>query len=78
MVGTERLTVTPQKSTKRAREDDGEDAPERAVRQRDASYEPPQGEGPGFLSWITQPFRSFIKGFREGLAGEGESSSSSS
>ena len=76
VVGTEGTTPqTPQKGTKRSREDDEEDA-DRAVRQRGESYEPPQGENPGFLDWITQPFKNFIRGFREGLAGAGPSTSS--
>ena len=75
--GPERLSATPQKGTKRAREEDDDDAaaasPERAaVRQRGASYEPPKGDAPGFLDWLTQPIRNFLKGFREGLAGAEE------
>ena len=66
VVGTE--AATPRKNTKRAREDD-EVVPERAVRQRGASYEPPAGDSPGFLDWITAPIKNFIRGFREGLSG---------
>ena len=65
-MGTE--AATPRKNTKRAREDD-EVVPERAVRQRGASYEPPAGDSPGFLDWITAPIKNFIRGFREGLSG---------
>ncbi|KAI0738514.1 hypothetical protein C8Q80DRAFT_1205853 [Daedaleopsis nitida] len=65
VVGTE--LATPKKGTKRSREDD--DVPDRAVRQRGASYEPPQGDAPGFLDWITTPLKNFLRGFREGLSG---------
>ena len=58
---------TPQKRTKRSREE--EDEPERSVRARDTSYEPPQGENPGFVGWIADSIKSFFRGFREGLAG---------
>lgn len=58
---------TPKKGTKRSREDD--EVPDRAVRQRGASYEPPVGDAPGFLGWITTPIKNFIRGFREGLSG---------
>ncbi|KAM5536629.1 hypothetical protein V8D89_009724 [Ganoderma adspersum] len=58
---------TPQKRTKRSREE--EDAPERSVRARDTSYEPPQGENPGFVGWIADSIKSFFRSFREGLAG---------
>ncbi len=61
------VTSTPQKGTKRSREED--DAPERSVRPRDTSYEPPQGENPGFVGWIADSIKNFFRGFREGLAG---------
>ncbi|KAI0642237.1 hypothetical protein C8Q79DRAFT_1003149 [Trametes meyenii] len=57
----------PRKGTKRGREDD--DVPERSVRPRAASYEPPQGDAPGFLNWIVAPVKNFFRGFREGLSG---------
>lgn len=60
------VTSTPQKGRKRSRE---EDAPERAVRPRDTSYEPPQGENPGFVGWIADSIKKFFRDFREGLAG---------
>ena len=66
VVATE-VTSTPQKSRKRSREE--EDAPERAVRPRDTSYEPPPGENPGFVGWIADSIKNFFRGFREGLAG---------
>ncbi|KAI0664265.1 hypothetical protein C8Q70DRAFT_946545 [Cubamyces menziesii] len=58
----------PRQGTKRAREDD-DDVPDRSVRQRGASYEPPAGDNPGFLNWLVAPVKNFIRGFREGLAG---------
>ncbi|KAI8996619.1 hypothetical protein BD414DRAFT_478552 [Trametes punicea] len=57
------------KGTKRSREDD--DVPARSVRQRGASYEPPEGESPGFLNWLVAPVKNFFRGFREGLSGAG-------
>ena len=74
VVGTE--NTTPQKNRKRSREEDDE-AADRAVRQRGASYEPPQGENPGFLSWIIQPFKNFLRGFQEGMAGSSETPATS-
>ena len=46
-------------------DDDGEEGSERAVRPRTETYRAPQG----VLSWLTEPFKSFVEGFREGLAG---------
>ncbi|KAI0629336.1 hypothetical protein C8Q77DRAFT_1143421 [Trametes polyzona] len=59
----------PRQGKKRAREDDEEDVPERSVRPRDETYTAPEGESPGFLNWIAAPFKNFLRGFREGLAG---------
>ena len=59
---------TPKKGRKRSRKDD--DVPEeRAVRPRDASYEPTQAENPGFLAWVSDSIKGFFRGFREGLSG---------
>ncbi|KAH9913957.1 uncharacterized protein BXZ73DRAFT_92876 [Epithele typhae] len=68
VVGTEHQS-TPQKSKKRSREEDTEETPDRTVRQRGESYEPTTSENPGFLSWITQPFKNFIRDFRRELSG---------
>lgn len=38
------------------------------MRPRTLFYEAPEGDSPGFLDWLTQPFRSFVRGFREGLS----------
>ncbi|KAI0773318.1 hypothetical protein BD413DRAFT_541129 [Trametes elegans] len=66
VVATE--TAPPFRGTKRLREDDEE--PDRAaVRPRGASYEPPEGDSPGFLGWIAAPLKNFLRGFREGLSG---------
>lgn len=52
---------------KRPREDDGEDHA-RSNRPRTELYEVPEGDSPGFLDWFALPFRSFVRGFREGLS----------
>ncbi|TBU34093.1 hypothetical protein BD311DRAFT_747125 [Dichomitus squalens] len=61
------VASTPQKTRKRSREDD--DVPERAVRPRDASYEPTQAENPGFLTWVSESIMGFFRGVREGFSG---------
>ncbi|KAI0924210.1 hypothetical protein AcW2_005153 [Taiwanofungus camphoratus] len=52
---------------KRPREDD-QDGEKRSVRPRSERYEAPEGDAPGFLDWLVLPFRSFVRGFREGLS----------
>lgn len=59
---------SPSRGEKRAREDDEEEEQTREVRPRTLLYEAPEGDSPGFLDWVTQPFRSFVHGFREGLS----------
>ncbi|CCM02535.1 uncharacterized protein FIBRA_04637 [Fibroporia radiculosa] len=54
-------------SQKRGREDDGEETT-RVVRPRTELYEVPEGDSPGFLDWLVLPFRSFVRGFREGMS----------
>ncbi|KAH7915276.1 hypothetical protein BJ138DRAFT_147906 [Hygrophoropsis aurantiaca] len=36
-------------------------------RPRTETYEPPHKEAPGPLGWFLQPFKAFVRGFREGL-----------
>ncbi|KAG2128594.1 hypothetical protein DEU56DRAFT_819149 [Suillus clintonianus] len=52
---------------KRARdeEDAGEDRP--VNRPRTETYEAPKNEAPGPWGWFMQPFKAFVRGFREGL-----------
>jgi hypothetical protein len=52
---------------KRARdeEDAGEDRP--MNRPRTAAYQAPENEAPGPWGWFMQPFKAFVRGFREGL-----------
>ncbi|KZT67384.1 hypothetical protein DAEQUDRAFT_758234 [Daedalea quercina L-15889] len=64
-VGSE---ASPARGEKRAREEDDEGEQPRAVRPRTLFYEAPEGDSPGFLDWLTLPFRSFVRGFREGLS----------
>lgn len=60
---------SPSRGEKRPREEDeAEEDQKRAVRPRTLLYEAPEGDSPGFLDWLTQPFRSFVLGFREGLS----------
>ena len=59
---------SPSRGEKRGREEDEEDEETRVVRARTLFYEAPEGDSPGFLDWLTQPFRSFVQGFREGLS----------
>jgi hypothetical protein len=52
---------------KRARdeEDAGEDRP--MNRPRTMAYQAPENEAPGPWGWFMQPFKAFVRGFREGL-----------
>ncbi|TFY64935.1 hypothetical protein EVJ58_g2297 [Rhodofomes roseus] len=60
---------SPSRGQKRPRDEDEEDSDQkRSVRPRSAFYEAPEGDSPGFLDWVTLPFRSFVRGFREGLS----------
>lgn len=58
------------KGQKRSRNDDAEDSEsdQRSVRPRKASYDPPTGDGPGFLTRLIAPFKSFVNGFRQGMS----------
>ncbi|EGN96842.1 hypothetical protein SERLA73DRAFT_185039 [Serpula lacrymans var. lacrymans S7.3] len=55
---------------KRAREDEDKDKDEDerpVIRPRTENYVPPQNKPPGPLGWFLQPFKAFVRGFREGL-----------
>jgi len=53
---------------KRPREEDEEEDQPRLNRPRTELYEVPEGDSPGFLDWVALPFRSFVRGLREGLS----------
>ncbi|KAH7926047.1 hypothetical protein BV22DRAFT_390586 [Leucogyrophana mollusca] len=53
--------------TKRGREEEQQEDDRPTNRPRAETYEPPHKEPPGPWGWFTQPFKAFVRGFREGL-----------